>query len=78
MAKIFLQAFNQRLVQLYPHADLIRDLLSMEVVDRTIGLKLQAARTSGGHSDLGFAYAMALCAAWNYQAADVADEVLYT
>lgn len=76
MAKVFLQAFNQRLVQLYPHSELIRDLLSMEVVDRTVGLKLQAARSAGGHSDLGFAFAMALLATWEYQPTDEVNEVL--
>lgn len=76
MAKIFLQAFNARRLLLYPHADLRRDILSMEVVDRTVGLKLQAARTSGGHSDLGFSFAMALCAIWTYQGTYTPDEVL--
>ena len=76
MAKLFLQIFNQRVVLLYPHAELIRDLLSMEVVDRTVGLKLQAARTAGGHSDLGFSFAMAVYAAWNYYPINPPDEVL--
>jgi hypothetical protein len=75
MAKILLQAFNQRWVKLYRDPDLIRDLLSLEVVDRTIGLKLQAARTAQGHSDLGFAFAIALFAAVNYTP-EVAEEVL--
>jgi hypothetical protein len=48
----------------------------MEVVDRTVGLKLQAARTSGGHSDLGFAFAIALYATLNYQTINTRDEVL--
>lgn len=77
MAKVFLQAFNQRRVKLYPHSELHKDLLSMEVVDRTIGLKLQAARTAGGHSDLGFAFAMALLVAWEYQPVTAGDEVLF-
>jgi hypothetical protein len=76
MAKTFLQVFNQRRVRLYPHSELVRDLLSMEVIDRTVGLKLQAARTAGGHSDLGFAFAMALQSAVEYQPAGSVDEVL--
>ena len=59
MAKALLQAFNQRRAKLYRHSELIADLLSLEVVDRTIGLKLQAARSAGGHSDLAFTYAIA-------------------
>lgn len=82
MALLLLKSFNQRQAKLYPQAELKKDLLSLEVVDRTIGLKLEAARTSGGHSDLGFAYAIG-----NYVAHGVlndyalhihaGDEILY-
>lgn len=77
MAKTFLQAFNQRWVRLYEHAELARDILSMEVVDRVVGLKLQAARTSGGHSDMGFAFAMALLAVREFEPQQTEGEVLF-
>ena len=80
MAKLLLKTFNQRTARLYRHSDLIRDLLSLEVVDRTIGLKLVAARSSGGHSDLGFAYAIANVVAHETLAGyenECGDEVLF-
>jgi hypothetical protein len=76
MAKGLLKAFNQRTIQVYPHAELRKDILSLEVVDRTIGLKLQAARTAGGHSDLGFSAAIALYCVANYEPMASRDEVL--
>ncbi len=63
MAKRLLEGFNQRTIKLYNHPALVRDLLSLRVADRAIGLKLEAARTSAGHADLGFCFAIGVYAA---------------
>jgi hypothetical protein len=79
MAKLFLQSFNQRIIRLYRHPELLKDLLSLEVADRTTGLKLEAARNSGGHSDLAFAFAIALygvCDEYQNRLRTVTPEIL--
>jgi hypothetical protein len=58
MAKSLVRSFNERIIKIYRHSDLIADLLSLEVLDRTTGLKLEAPRSSSGHADLAFAFAM--------------------
>jgi hypothetical protein len=59
MAKNLTQSFNERIIKLYRHTELIRHLLTLEIVDRMAGLKLEAPRTASGHADLGFSCAMA-------------------
>ena len=77
MALTLLKIFNERIIRLYDDPDLVRDLLSLEIIERVSGFKVQAARTTAGHADLGFAFCMCAFAIWSYQpAATQGDEVL--
>lgn len=59
------QAFKDRVVDLFDHHPLIRDLKKLRVIDRSGGTKLEAARDENGHADLGFAFSFVLPAALN-------------
>jgi hypothetical protein len=62
MALHLIQAFRNREIELYQHNELIQDLCSMSLVEKTNGVqyKLTAGRDAvQGHADLGFSFAMA-------------------
>jgi hypothetical protein len=58
-----LDAFANRRIALYPHADLTRDLLRLRVQETLRGYKLTAVRDDSGHADRAMALAFALPAA---------------
>lgn len=62
MAKSLLQAFRERIMELYRDEQLLRDLraLSIEEAHAGWGYKLTAGRTAEGHADLGIALSIAL------------------
>ena len=60
MAEKLVQVFRGRIVDLYDHPDLLRDLRRLQIVEKAWGLKLESAKTEDGHADLGIAFAIAL------------------
>ncbi len=55
------QAFYHDVISLYPDDELLADLQSLSIVERsTRGMKLEARRNSSGHADTAFAFVMAL------------------
>ncbi|MEX0938536.1 MAG: terminase large subunit [Pirellulales bacterium] len=60
MTRTLLEVFANRSIELYDDADLTRDLLRLQVVERMTGFRLQATRDENGHCDRGMAFAMAL------------------
>ena len=60
MASAILEAFRSRRISLYRDADLIRDLLRLQITSTSYGYRLSAARTVDGHCDRASALAMAL------------------
>jgi hypothetical protein len=81
ITRSLLDAFSNRRIALYPHADLTRDLLRLRVKETLQGYKLTAIRDDSGHADRAMAMALALPAglyeANQYQPQRSADEVLY-
>jgi hypothetical protein len=63
MAAAVLQVFRDRMIELYPDAELLRDLGRLMIVEKSYGFKLEAARDKTGHADLGTAFAIAVASA---------------
>jgi phage FluMu gp28-like protein len=63
MASELLGAFAERRISLYPDAGLVADLRRLRVVEKSYGVRLDAARTSDGHADRATGLALALLAA---------------
>jgi hypothetical protein len=82
ITRSLLDAFSNRRIALYPHADLERDLLRIRVKETLRGFKLDAVRDDSGHADramaLAFALPAALFEASQYHPATTRDEVLVT
>lgn len=61
MARCTLDAFQDRQIELFPHAELQADLKALRVVERSYGFRLEAGRDSGTrHGDTATALAIAL------------------
>jgi hypothetical protein len=58
-----LEAFNERRIELYPCADLLRDLRAAQIEAKSYGEKLSFAKDQFGHGDVGTAYMLATLAA---------------
>lgn len=63
IASTLIEAFNDRRVRLYEHADLRRDLLRLRVEERSYGYRLTSPRDEHGHGDVGSAFGLAMLAA---------------
>ena len=64
MARHLLAVFTDRIVELYDHPHLIRELQQMRVKEKTSGrLQIDHPRTSQGHGDHATAFTLALLAA---------------
>lgn len=59
-ATTLLNVFNNRLIDLYPDAMLTRDLVRLQIVERSKGFKLNAVRDEYGHCDRAIALSMLL------------------
>ena len=56
-----MDGFRDGRIELYDDEDLLRDLRSMSLVERSYGFRLESPRTrEGGHGDAGQAYVLAL------------------
>jgi len=68
MAKSLMSCFRNREIALYRNAELIRDLCSMSLIEKSSGqYKLIASRDPArGHCDLGFSFAMAMSRAKDF------------
>lgn len=64
MATALLEAFSNRLIDLYRDADLIRDLCRLTIVERQSGFRLAAARDEHGHADRAMAMVLAVGRDW--------------
>lgn len=64
MTTATLDAFRERRIELYPHADLLSDLRSLRVVEKSYGYRLESPRRGDGdgtaHGDTATALAIAL------------------
>jgi hypothetical protein len=63
MATAVIESFTDRRLELYPCAELKRDLMKLRVEERSYGFRLVAPRDETGHGDTGTAFALALLAA---------------
>ncbi|MGE5192236.1 MAG: hypothetical protein ACM3U2_07000 [Deltaproteobacteria bacterium] len=59
----FVTAFKERVIELYDHPALIRDLSKIKIIEKANVLKLSAERDETGHADLAFAVSFLLPAA---------------
>jgi hypothetical protein len=78
ITRSLLDAFSNRRIALYPHAELERDLLRIRVKETLRGFKLDAVRDEAGHADRAMALALALPAALSYAnqyAAEIQPEI---
>lgn len=76
MASAVLAAFSSRQIDLYPDADLERDLLRLSIVEKAYGFKLEAIRDEYGHADRAIALAIALPAALELASQDSESVVI--
>lgn len=60
MASSIMTAFKQRRIDLYNEPQLIKDLGRLNLMPKSFGYKLEAARNSTGHADTAIAMAIAL------------------
>ena len=63
MAARLLEAFKARELELYPDAELLADINKLRLVERSFGVKLEAARDGSGHADRAIALALAVLGA---------------
>lgn len=69
MATEVLAAFRDRTVDLYPHDQLLDDLQSLRVVEKSYGVRLESPRGPNGHGDCATALSMGLHVAKDYKRA---------
>ena len=62
MASQLLEAIAGQQIDLYPHAQLIRDLRRLRIEESRQGFRLKADRTADGHCDAATAFTLALMA----------------
>ena len=60
MAKLLLDYFSNRRIDLYDETSLLHDLHGLNIVKRGMGYTIKAAKDDQGHCDLGIALAIAL------------------
>lgn len=74
MASTLLEAFQSRLIELYPEAgELVADLQRLRIIEKPYGVRLDSSRTAdGGHADRATALAIALLAARSVHAGPAA------
>jgi len=58
MATSLLDAFTSRIIGLYPHAQLLADLRSLRIEERSYGIRLSSPRGPAGHGDCATALAL--------------------
>jgi phage terminase large subunit-like protein len=63
MASCILETFRSRRIDLYNDPGLVKDLSKLNIVEKSFGFKLEAARDASGHADRAIALAIALPAA---------------
>jgi hypothetical protein len=75
MATATLDSFRERLIELYPHRELIADLKALRVVEKSYGFRLQSGSAPEGtrHGDAATALAIAL-----HSIKDIRPELLWS
>lgn len=63
LARAVLEVFSERSVDLFAEADLVRDLRSCRVIEKSYGVRLDFPRNASGHGDRATAFALAVLAA---------------
>lgn len=63
MATATIEAFREQMIDLYRHPQLISDLRSLRIVEKSYGIRLDSPRGPDGHGDAATALALAILAA---------------
>ena len=66
MARRLVNAFRNRMIDLYRNDELVKDLARMSIEEKTQGMKLIGIRDEHGHCDRGFALTIALTAGMDW------------